>query len=90
MEPTTVEDICAGLRSDIQRLKELVADTKYHDDFSADQNLVANDIEPSRNKSAKANLTLVFRHLEDARMRCGKVMQAMQGGVSHTMNEVNG
>lgn len=29
-----------------------------------------------------ANLTLSIRHLEDARMRLGKVLQAMEGGVS--------
>lgn len=28
------------------------------------------------------NITLVFRHLEDASMRCGKVLQALDGGVS--------
>lgn len=31
---------------------------------------------------ALANLTLAFRHLEDARMRIGKCMQQLQGGVS--------
>lgn len=30
----------------------------------------------------KANIMLVFRHLEDARMRLGKVIQAMRGGTS--------
>mgnify|MGYP001566973605 FL=1 len=29
-----------------------------------------------------ANLTLAYRHLEDARMRLGKVLQARDGGVS--------
>lgn len=29
-----------------------------------------------------ANIMLAFRHLEDARMRLGKVAQAMDGGVS--------
>ena len=31
---------------------------------------------------AKANITLAYRHLEDARMRLGKVIQAIEGGVS--------
>lgn len=31
---------------------------------------------------AHANVTLAFRHLEDARMRLGKVMQALEGGTS--------
>lgn len=30
----------------------------------------------------KANLTLAFRHLEDARMRMGKAIQAYEGGES--------
>lgn len=29
-----------------------------------------------------ANLTLAYRHLEDASMRLGKVIQAIDGGVS--------
>ena len=31
---------------------------------------------------AVANLMLAHRHLEDARMRLGKVIQALEGGVS--------
>ena len=30
----------------------------------------------------RANVMLAFRHLEDARMRLGKVLQAQDGGVS--------
>jgi len=30
----------------------------------------------------RANITLAFRHLEDARMRLGKAIQAIDGGVS--------
>lgn len=30
----------------------------------------------------RANLTLAYRHLEDARMRLGKAIQAIDGGVS--------
>lgn len=29
-----------------------------------------------------ANITLAFRHLEDARMRLGKAIQALDGGIS--------
>lgn len=31
---------------------------------------------------AKANIMLAYRHLEDARMRLGKALQAMDGGTS--------
>jgi hypothetical protein len=38
---------------------------------------------PGANRSeAKANLMLAVRHIEDARMRLGKVVQAMDGGTS--------
>lgn len=30
-----------------------------------------------------ANLTLAYRHVEDARMRLGKVFQALNGGISN-------
>lgn len=40
------------------------------------------NIPNTRNANMKANLTLAFRHLEDARMRLGKAMQAYQGGIS--------
>jgi hypothetical protein len=33
-------------------------------------------------QEAVANLTLAFRHLEDARMRLGKAIQQVHGGVS--------
>ena len=31
---------------------------------------------------AKANLMLAYRHIEDARMRLGKAIQALEGGES--------
>jgi hypothetical protein len=34
------------------------------------------------NGEAVANLMLAYRHLEDASMRLGKVIQAINGGVS--------
>jgi len=34
------------------------------------------------NNEAIANAVLAFRHLEDASMRLGKVIQAIDGGVS--------
>ena len=37
---------------------------------------------PDAPAEAKANLMLAFRHLEDCRMRLGKVVQALDGGKS--------
>ena len=39
-------------------------------------------IERADYPEALANVMLAYRHLEDARMRLGKVLQAMDGGVS--------
>lgn len=41
----------------------------------------ATDFEDSHGE-ALANVMLAYRHLEDARMRLGKVIQALEGGVS--------
>lgn len=38
--------------------------------------------DPEVADEATANIMLAFRHLEDARMRLGKVIQATEGGVS--------
>lgn len=44
---------------------------------------VFTDLELGRQYAeAIANLTLAYRHLEDAAMRLGKSMQALDGGVS--------
>jgi hypothetical protein len=37
---------------------------------------------PDANWEAGANAMLAYRHLEDASMRLGKVIQALDGGVS--------
>lgn len=40
------------------------------------------DSELSDKEEAAANITLAYRHLEDASMRFGKAIQAVDGGVS--------
>jgi len=83
MEELTIEDQCAEMRTEIQGLKQQVVDAQGHSSFCDDDvQLPSPNIPASRQGNMKANLTLVFRHLEDARMRLGKVMQAHQGGVS--------
>jgi hypothetical protein len=37
---------------------------------------------PEATGEAMANITLAYRHLEDASMRLGKALQALDGGVS--------
>lgn len=75
MEPT-LEQMCEDLRGEILRLDEKVLALKKHSDFQGEQ-----DFE-NQHDEMMANIMLSYRHLEDARMRLGKVMQQIQGGVS--------
>jgi len=76
-----------SLRSDISYIAERVTmvkggvmrtDVTGHDDEFGDM------FDPAKTDKGEvlANLTLAFRHLEDARMRLGKAIQASEGGVS--------
>lgn len=71
-----LKDICFGVRGEIERLKAVVKGLKEHGCFK-DENKVGED-----RSEMKANIMLVYRHLEDARMRLGKVVQAYDGGTS--------
>ena len=93
MEPTTIEEACEELREQIEAIKADVASILTFDEFEGEtcpETLVRGalnilegvNIPPSRNANMAANITLAFRHLEDARMRLGKVIQAYQGGIS--------
>ena len=86
MEPMTIEEFCAYLRSEIEGTKcVIVGELLNHADMirtDKDLMLSPGNIPAERRVNMKENITLAFRHLEDARMRLGKVMQAYQGGVS--------
>jgi len=78
-----MEEYSAELRKKIQGIKEEVASLHTHDCFKNENCMLADgNVPPDKQGNMHANITLVFRHLEDARMRLGKVMQAYQGGVS--------
>jgi len=71
-----LKEICAGLRDDI---KEECATTKaliLHSDFNLPEKYAG------QHGEMKANIMLAYRHLEDARMRVGKILQAAGDGVS--------
>lgn len=74
-------EMCERLRKAISRVESEVARIPEHLD-DGDGRLSPGNVPPTRNANVHANTTLAFRHLEDARMRLGKVMQAYQGGVS--------
>lgn len=70
------ETIIANLRTAIGSLEKEVLEYKK---------LVANELTTTEAVDvgeAIANITLSYRHLEDARMRLGKVLQVYNGGKS--------
>jgi len=75
MGQTTREEFILTLRSKIKEIGiEVNAFKKEYQDAEASESDIPSEI--------LANLTLSFRHLEDASMRLGKVLQAMNNGVS--------
>jgi len=76
MPPEEIQDACNRLRMMIRGFGEEVRDLRQHDFFIGESDGVADYSE------MKSNIMLAYRHLEDARMRLGKVIQAKDGGVS--------
>ncbi len=74
--PMTIKEVVDERRAEIERIKKAVFATMKHAYFWADQS------HGTENSEMKANIMLAYRHLEDARMRLGKVLQAQSGGVS--------
>jgi hypothetical protein len=71
------EQTVGHLRSGIKAYAQLVKDClKGHPHWKNETDGIEDSPE------MKANLTLSYRHLEDAAMRLGKVLQAKNGGVS--------
>lgn len=66
---------CDTFRNELKNIAGRVSDFKF---------LVSQaPVIPTENRGEEiANLTLAFRHLEDAAMRVGKAIQAYEGGVS--------
>ena len=64
-----------NIRSEIKKVASATSAT-----IVAVKNTEANAVE--NRGEVMANLTLAFRHLEDASMRLGKAIQARDGGVS--------
>jgi hypothetical protein len=75
-----VKQACKGLRQQIGIFTASVDDLIR--DCKTAQLAVAPNVPPSDRGEMIANATLAKRHLEDARMRLGKVVQAFDGGVS--------
>ena len=77
MKPVDFKTGLFGMRSDIELVKSKVKKWMKHPLFEG--------IEPGddkRHDEINSNLVLAYRHLEDARMRLGKAVQAYDGGKS--------
>jgi hypothetical protein len=72
----TFEEICASQREKIKKDGEWVHRLLKHPRFEKEETY------DSQHDEMKANIMLTYRHLEDARMRIGKILQAADDGVS--------
>jgi hypothetical protein len=79
MKPVDFKEGCFGMRSDIELVKSKCKNWMEHPEILSRENS-----RKPLNKKAEmiANLKLAYRHLEDARMRLGKAVQAYDGGKS--------
>lgn len=72
-----MEEKCNLIREYIREIGSLVKGLMGHSVFTE-----TDEAFEGQHGEMKANIMLAYRHLEDARMRLGKVMQQIQGGVS--------
>lgn len=72
----TFEERCNEARKQIEKDAQMVQLLKAASVFNGEQ------ARPDQHGEMKANIILAYRHLEDARMRIGKVLQAAGDGVS--------
>ena len=81
-----MEKLCEDFRTYIKVLGDQVRGFMGHSVFTE-----TDEAFEGQHGEMKANIMLAYRHLEDARMRLGKVMQQIQGGVSiYDRSEVGG
>jgi hypothetical protein len=78
MKPVDFKEGCFGMRSDIDLIKSKVQNWKSHPELVGIDSSLAN----KQRAEAYENLILAYHHLEDARMRIGKAIQAYDGGKS--------
>lgn len=77
MAPSLILDECKELRKEAKALAAKVLEFKTRIAAGRDAVSVKTDV-----GEMVANSMLTYRHLEDAGMRLGKVIQAYDGGVS--------
>ena len=74
--PEELKKTCDRLRENIKDIGCMAKGLMQHPDFDAEQAYVG------QHGEMRANIMLTYRHLEDARMRVGKILQAAGDGVS--------
>jgi hypothetical protein len=77
MHPKTITQICDSLREQCDNMV-----TAIRRDLQCHVGLYIKEDYPGQHAEMIANMTLALRHLEDARMRLGKVVQYAGDGVS--------
>lgn len=73
---TPLKEMCDDLRVEIKKAADKAHALLSHSDCDAE------NVYPGQRAEMKANIMLTYRHLEDARMRVGKILQAADNGVS--------
>jgi len=76
------DDLLENIRQKINQIKEDTAQLLSEQPDVPEKELPPGNLPKSNHQETAANVTLAFRHLEDARMRMGKAIQAYNGGVS--------
>ena len=71
-----IEQVCDNLRVSLKGLGVNVKGLMNHSRFDRTSNY------EGQHSEMRANIMLAYRHLEDARMRVGKILQAAGDGVS--------
>jgi len=72
----TFKEECDRLRAEVKEVSTSTKDLMLFSVFDGEQAYVR------QHGEMKANIMLAYRHLEDARMRIGKILQAAEDGVS--------
>ena len=73
----TIEEVCEKGRKELLEIGNLIFSVnKMHSSFFGEQEFI------DQHSEMHANFMLAYRHIEDARMRLGKVIQAKDGGKS--------
>lgn len=75
-DPNAFDEKCFGPRKTLKEIGDQVKALRDHPVFKGET------ISPENSSEMKANIMLAYRHIEDARMRLGKAVQAYDGGTS--------